>query len=60
MTVTINGKLARTIPITAGKDGFTTRSGVKVIMEKYPIEADGRGRPSASSPVTRSTTTSRT
>ena len=35
MTVTINGKLARTIPITAGKDGFTTRSGVKVIMEKY-------------------------
>lgn len=35
MAVTINGKLARTIPITAGKDGFTTRSGVKVIMEKY-------------------------
>jgi lipoprotein-anchoring transpeptidase ErfK/SrfK len=35
MTVEINGKLARTIPITAGKDGFTTRSGIKVIMEKY-------------------------
>ncbi|MEV8372362.1 Ig-like domain-containing protein [Kribbella sp. NPDC056861] len=35
MTVVINGKLARTIPITAGKDGFTTRSGTKVIMEKY-------------------------
>ncbi|WP_241997975.1 MULTISPECIES: Ig-like domain-containing protein [Kribbella] len=35
MTVAINGKVARTIPITAGKDGFTTRSGVKVIMEKY-------------------------
>ncbi|GAA3088162.1 Ig-like domain-containing protein [Kribbella aluminosa] len=35
MTVTINGKLARTIPITAGKDGFTTRSGVKLIMEKF-------------------------
>jgi lipoprotein-anchoring transpeptidase ErfK/SrfK len=35
MTVTINGKLARTIPITAGKDGFTTRSGTKVIMEKF-------------------------
>ena len=35
MSVTINGKLARTIPITAGKDGFTTRSGVKVIMEKF-------------------------
>lgn len=35
MTVAINGKLARTIPITAGKSGFTTRSGTKVIMEKY-------------------------
>ena len=35
MTVAINGKLARSIPITAGKDGFTTRSGVKVIMEKF-------------------------
>ena len=35
MYVTINGKLARSIPITAGKDGFTTRSGVKVIMEKF-------------------------
>ncbi|WP_337796464.1 L,D-transpeptidase [Kribbella sandramycini] len=35
MTVTINGKLARTIPITAGKSGFTTRSGTKVIMEKF-------------------------
>ncbi|QNE23295.1 L,D-transpeptidase [Kribbella qitaiheensis] len=35
MTVTIGGKLVRTVPITAGKDGFTTRSGVKVIMEKY-------------------------
>jgi lipoprotein-anchoring transpeptidase ErfK/SrfK len=38
MTVTINGKLARTIPITAGKDGFTTRSGVKVIMEKFTVK----------------------
>jgi lipoprotein-anchoring transpeptidase ErfK/SrfK len=35
MAVTINGKLARNIPITAGKDGFTTRSGVKVIQEKF-------------------------
>ncbi|ADB31848.1 ErfK/YbiS/YcfS/YnhG family protein [Kribbella flavida DSM 17836] len=35
MSVTIDGKLARTFPITAGKAGFTTRSGVKVIMEKY-------------------------
>ena len=38
MTVTINGKLARSIPITAGKDGFTTRSGVKVIMEKFTVK----------------------
>jgi lipoprotein-anchoring transpeptidase ErfK/SrfK len=38
MTVTINGKLTKTIPITAGKEGFTTRSGVKVIMEKYPTK----------------------
>jgi lipoprotein-anchoring transpeptidase ErfK/SrfK len=35
MTVVINGKPARPIPITAGKDGFTTRSGVKLIMEKF-------------------------
>jgi lipoprotein-anchoring transpeptidase ErfK/SrfK len=38
MSVTINGKMARSIPITAGKDGFTTRSGVKVIMEKFPTK----------------------
>ncbi|NYD42324.1 L,D-transpeptidase [Nocardioides panaciterrulae] len=30
-----NGKLLRTIPVTAGKDGFTTRSGTKVIIEKF-------------------------
>lgn len=30
-----NGKLVRTIPISAGKPGFTTRSGVKVIMSKH-------------------------
>lgn len=35
MAVAVNGKTVKTIPITAGKDGFTTRSGVKVIMEKY-------------------------
>jgi lipoprotein-anchoring transpeptidase ErfK/SrfK len=35
MVVRIGGAVARTIPITAGKDGFTTRSGVKLIMEKY-------------------------
>jgi len=38
MVVRIDGKVARTIPVTAGKDGFTTRSGVKVIMEKYPVK----------------------
>lgn len=32
--VIINGDLARRIPITTGKDGFTTRSGVKVVMTK--------------------------
>ena len=34
MTVTQNGKVLRTIPITTGKAGFTTRSGTKVIIEK--------------------------
>lgn len=35
MKTFINGKLAKTTPITTGKPGFTTRSGVKVIMEKF-------------------------
>jgi lipoprotein-anchoring transpeptidase ErfK/SrfK len=35
MKTYINGRLARTIPITTGKAGFTTRSGVKVIVEKF-------------------------
>ena len=35
MKVFINGKLPRTIPITAGKPGFTTRCGIKVIIEKF-------------------------
>jgi lipoprotein-anchoring transpeptidase ErfK/SrfK len=34
MGVWVNGKLARSIPISAGKPGFITRSGVKVIIEK--------------------------
>jgi lipoprotein-anchoring transpeptidase ErfK/SrfK len=34
MQVTKNGKTIRTIPITTGKPGFETRSGVKVIMGK--------------------------
>jgi len=35
MRVFSNGALLRTIPITTGKPGFTTRSGVKVIIEKF-------------------------
>jgi len=35
MKVFSNGKLLRTLPVTTGKPGFTTRSGVKVIMEKF-------------------------
>lgn len=34
MGVYINGALARTMPISAGKPGFITRSGTKVIIEK--------------------------
>jgi lipoprotein-anchoring transpeptidase ErfK/SrfK len=35
MNVFINGDHARTIPISAGKEGFETRSGTKIIMEKF-------------------------
>ncbi len=35
MQVFSNGELLRTIPITTGKPGFTTRSGIKVIIEKF-------------------------
>jgi lipoprotein-anchoring transpeptidase ErfK/SrfK len=35
MEVFSEGRLLRTIPITTGKAGFTTRSGTKVVMEKY-------------------------
>lgn len=35
--VYINGDLERTIPISAGKAGWRTRSGTKVIMEKLPV-----------------------
>jgi lipoprotein-anchoring transpeptidase ErfK/SrfK len=37
MRVLSNGKLLRTIPITTGQQpAYTTRSGVKVIIEKFP------------------------
>lgn len=35
MQVFRNGQLIKTIPITTGKPGFTTRSGTKVIVEKF-------------------------
>ncbi len=35
MRVSSNGQVLRTIPVSAGKPGFTTRSGVKVIIEKF-------------------------
>ena len=35
MKVDINGKTARTVPITAGAPGFTTRNGIKLIVEKF-------------------------
>ena len=35
MKVFINDRLARTIPVTGGMPGYETRSGTKVIMEKY-------------------------
>ena len=35
--VYIDGDLERTIPISAGKSGWTTRSGTKLIMEKLPV-----------------------
>ncbi len=35
MKVWVNKRLLRTLPITTGKAGFTTRSGTKVIIEKF-------------------------
>lgn len=38
ITVKINGKVARTLPATTGKDGFDTRRGTKIIMEKHSVK----------------------
>ena len=39
MQVYVNGEMARKIPITGGKPGgFQTRSGIKVISEKYLVK----------------------
>ena len=38
MSVKVNGKVAKTLPITTGKAGFETRAGTKVIMEKYDVK----------------------
>jgi lipoprotein-anchoring transpeptidase ErfK/SrfK len=38
MKVLINGKLARTIPITGGKPGWETRSGTKLVIEKFEVK----------------------
>ncbi|MGL5828233.1 MAG: Ig-like domain-containing protein [Angustibacter sp.] len=35
MTVRRDGQVLRSIPISAGKSGFTTRSGIKIVHEKY-------------------------
>lgn len=35
MKVLLDGRLARTIPITGGQPGFETRSGIKLIVEKF-------------------------
>ena len=59
MQVFTNGKLLRTIPITTGKAGFTTRSGTKVIMEKFATKRMNSETVGIAS-TTRTTTTSTT
>ena len=38
LTVRRNGKVTRVIPVTTGKDGFLTRNGIKVILEKHQLK----------------------
>lgn len=38
MQVLVDGSVVKTIPITGGKGGFLTRSGTKVISEKYRVK----------------------
>jgi lipoprotein-anchoring transpeptidase ErfK/SrfK len=38
LTVYRNGKKARVIPVSTGKDGFLTRNGTKVILEKHTLK----------------------
>jgi len=35
LTVAVNGAVVRTIPVTGGRPGMTTRSGISVISQKY-------------------------
>ncbi|MER7577868.1 L,D-transpeptidase [Streptomyces sp. NPDC126514] len=37
MTVYRNGHAVKTIPVTTGKDGYRTRTGIKVVLEKQPV-----------------------
>jgi lipoprotein-anchoring transpeptidase ErfK/SrfK len=37
MTVTKNGKTLREIPISAGKPGFRSRTGIKIVLSKTPL-----------------------
>lgn len=38
MQVVRDGRVIKNFPITTGKPGHTTRSGIKVISEKYPVK----------------------